>query len=284
MSPNGVTAFPDEPKIMRRTEPTPGTILWREPLAVSYVSPSAAKFQSLYDVVWAGTIGVDNVYWACGTRGIILRSLDSGATWTQFPPSSNFRDHNFTGLVALSIDEVLLVGEATTSQQSVVYRAQYTPTGPQLVVENGGGVLALYDVAKQGSTIAAVGMKVVGGVRTGVLFTASYSGGTFSGFSAPADQPPAVGCTIGEALGIVAPLHKVAITTNGELWTGGECGRMWRRTAGGWVEAKSQTDGHVINLAATPGGFLYVTAFRQTLTGPALVRWRPASVVAPGGP
>ena len=60
---------------------------------------------------------------------------------------------------------------------------------------------------------------------------------------------------------------------NSDIWVGGECGRVWRRTSSGtWTELKSHTSGHVIGMSLTSSG-MFVSSMRQDetqhgLTGP----------------
>ncbi|MDZ4771608.1 MAG: hypothetical protein SGI72_00600 [Planctomycetota bacterium] len=109
---------------------------------------------------------------------------------------------------------------------------------------------------------------------TGAVFSSTLSGGTFSTFTAITGPSGTGPCSIGDALGW-APLDSIAVATNGDLWVGGECGRVWRRSSSTWTEVKSQTDGHIVDLASAPGGYVYGTSSRMNLTGPGLVRWKP---------
>lgn len=90
-------------------------------------------------------------------------------------------------------------------------------------------------------------------------------------------QPSIPACTIGLDLGTKPVLHRIAINaSNGDIWVGGECGRVWHySTGGGWIERKSQTSSHVVGMNVTSGGYVYATCMRHDNTQQCLVRWHP---------
>lgn len=276
------TAFVNKPKILVRVVDGQG-LHWIEPTTVYYSgSGQQADGQILWDVKWAGTVGGSNVYWACGSHGIVLRSTDDGMTWFQAPepaivPSGTFINHNFTGVAFANTNEGLFVGNNTTTPTASAFAVKVTGPGAATWTDVApSGVTALHDVAIHGSTAYAVGTIQTATGPEGRVFSSTLGGSGFGPFTLLADQPAgAVPCTIGDALGAPA-LAKVAVASNGVVWVGGECGQVWRRTATGAFEhVKSQTDAHVLDMTPSPGGNVYMTCFRFNLTGPSLVRWAP---------
>jgi hypothetical protein len=236
----------------------------------------SAQTLALSDVIWAGpgTSGND-VYWACGQAGLIVRTLDSGATWSQVVTSSAASSMNFVSIAARNAGELIAVGTNTATQTAVAVMLTATATVPAVTAINvPGSLVGLHDVTIQGTTAYAVGTKIVGGIRRGVVLSSTYTGGAFGTFT-EINSPTADACVVGNALG-AAPLNQIAVTPNGELWAGGECGRLWRFTGGPfWTQAKSQTDAHIVHMAVTTGGYIYITGARANLTGSVIVRWKP---------
>ncbi len=267
------TSFIGFPKILRRVD-NQGPVHWVEPMTLNF-SPTAQN-RLLYDVVWGGTGSSGNVYWACGKGGLIVRSVDDGANWSQVRGGALSTSLFFTSISAKNSGELVAVGINEATQVGVAVMLTGTSTGTGVTsISVPSGLVQLSDVTIQGTTAYAVGTKIVSGLRKGVVLSAPYTGGAFSTFT-EINSPSADACAVGDALGDYPPLNQIAVTPNGELWAGGECGRLWRFTGGtSWIQAKSQTDAHIVNMSVTPGGYIYITGARQNLTGSAIVRWHP---------
>jgi len=117
--------------------------------------------------------------------------------------------------------------------------------------------------------------RAIGGVQVGAVYRSDSVGGTFGAFVKIASQPTLAACTVGGDLGRIPILNEIVVNaTNGDLWVGGECGRVWRMTsAGTWTEFKSNTSGHVIGLSLTSTGHIFVSSMRQDETQHGLTGW-----------
>jgi hypothetical protein len=101
----------------------------------------------------------------------------------------------------------------------------------------------------------------------------------FGQFVIMQDQPFAFLCNTGSDLGRIPILNRIEVNqASGDIWVGGECGRVWSRrppAVTSWEEHKSQSDSHIVSMSMTPGGYLYLGMFRASETNSAIVRWRP---------
>ena len=276
-----------KPKILVRVlDPLLG-IRWIEPTTVYYAgSGTQSDYQSLLDVKYTGTTGSGEVYWACGTNGILLRSTDGGMTWFQAPEPTivtpgTFANNTFVATAFVNKDEGVFVGYDTTTASASAFGVRVTGPGSATWTNlSPAGVNALHDVAIHGSTAYAVGTVQTASGPRGRVFSSVLSGGAFGTFAPVAAQPDSLTdgvspCTIGDTLAH-PPVAKIAVTPSGQVWIGGQCGRVWRQySSGGWQEAKSQTDAHVLDMTPTLGGYVYVTGARLNLTQSSIGRWKP---------
>jgi hypothetical protein len=213
---------------------------------------------------------------------LIFRSDTGGSAWHQVVdpviPLAALQAHEFSGVAFHDPDHGVIVGKkgsggarayAYARTGSVETLMDVSP--PDLTITQ------LADVQILGSTAYAVGERDVSGVRTGVVVASTFGGGSFSPFTPLASQPAFPACGVGGALGVNPVLMKIAVNSaNGDIWVGGECGRVWRfTTGGGWIEVKSQTDGHVRGFSLTADGRLFASTFRATETQQAMTVWQP---------
>jgi hypothetical protein len=74
----------------------------------------------------------------------------------------------------------------------------------------------------------------------------------------------------------VPVLSQIEAAPDGDLWIGGECGRVWQFTPPSlWVEHKSQTDAHVQGLSVPAPDTGMLACQRSSRTGWSIVRFRP---------
>jgi len=224
MQQNG-TSLIGLPKILRRAG-VGASIHWEEALALNF--STSAQNQELLDVVWAGSDSSgNNIYWACGEGGLIVRSVDSGATWSQVDTTSAATSILFFSIAAKSSGELVAVGTHTSTHTAVAVMLTATGTVPSVsAITLPTGFVALADVTIQGTTAYAVGMKIVSGIRTGFVLSSTYTGGAFAAFTEINSPTNATACVVGDGLGPAYPLNQIAVTPNGDLWARGECGRL----------------------------------------------------------
>jgi hypothetical protein len=164
---------------------------------------------------------------------------------------------------------------AVTTGVAYVYQggawSDISPSGQSFVIASLNGVDAT------GSVAYAVGTKLVGGARQGLILSSSLSGGTFGQFAPVNAHPVVSACTAGTDLGRISVLNRVRVAPSGEVWTGGECGRVWRLTGGTWQEEKSQTDAHVLGITFPVGtpAVGYFGCHRQSDTQHSIVTYVP---------
>jgi len=271
------TDYQYQPKILRTNNG--GFMTWREPASVTLLKSGIIDGLLLRDVEWAA--GDD--FWAVGEGGTVLQTTDNGDRWVQHDPTSTsgtLAKLSLQGVAFLNVDNGVVVGNDTTSTGSAVARA-YKNDGVSIVWYDikpvSAAVLQLTDVKILGSSAYATGEEEVSGVRVGGVYRSDYAGGTFGLFVKLPSQPSFTACTVGGDLGRIPILNEIAVNaSNGDIWVGGECGRVWRRTSSGtWTEFKSNTSGHVIGMSLTSSGHLYVSSMRQDETQHGLTRWNP---------
>jgi len=271
--------FWGQPKILRRAV-VQGGIKWIEPTSITWLSTAGAAGKELRDVTRAAIVGTNEVYWTCGQGETLLRSLDNGANWIQFPYPSGSAVSEFNALAFVDQDKGFIVGKDPASGKACAYAVDASAT--PLTYDISPAAVELFDVVfHAGSNTAyAVGtVSTASGIR-GRVFSSTLNGLLFDQFAPLTSQPTLGGvepCNIGDVLG-APPLSSIALATNGDVWVGGECGRVWRLdSTGNWEPIKSQTDRHILDLAAAPDAYVYATSMRANLTGPGLVRWNPGS-------
>jgi len=269
------TDYTSQPKILLTDDG--GATSWREPTLVTLLESGITDGRTLRDVKWAA--GDD--FWAVGEGGTVLQSTNNGNTWIQHDPSavvSSLAKISFEGVAFLNSQNGVVVGES--SEGSAVAAAYEESSGTITwydIKPSSGTVLQLTDVKMLGNSAYATGEEEISGVRVGAVYRSDYTGGTFGAFVKIPSQPIFAACTVGGDLGRIPILNEIATNaSNGDLWVGGECGRVWRMTSSGtWTEFKSQTSGHVIGMSLTSSGHLYVSSMRQDETQHGLVRWTP---------
>jgi hypothetical protein len=272
------SSFQYFPKILRTTNggALPG---WLEPVNVSTIRGAVVQNMTLRCVEWVTA----SEFWCAGQNGLVFRTTDGGDTWIQYAdnsvPLATFQDKEFEGLSFLDSDNGVLVGWERSSLHGKAFaykRAGFNFTWTDISPAD-PSITILADVKIMGNTAYAVGQKIVSTVRSGVVLRSDFSGGNFGQFVAMSPQPIVPGCTIGDDLDRIPVLNRVAVDpVSGDIWTGGECGRVWRFTnSTGWNELKSTTSSHVKGLSLTSNHYLFVACQRQTGEQQNIVRWHP---------
>jgi photosystem II stability/assembly factor-like uncharacterized protein len=245
------------PVILRTTDA--GATEWQptDPATGFAMGPGGVA-DDLLDVASAGIIPSTGKadYWAAGARGFMLHSRDDGVTWTQFIPSSG-QPTTFTidGVAFMDLSTGIFVGTNGLAGRAFQWKREGGAVWTDLSPQAGTGVVEISDVVIAGIKAYAVGEKRVGGVRSGVVLASTFAGGSFRRFNVVAE--PAGGfplCLTNESandLGRTPVLTEAEIhPATGDLWVGGQCGRVWKRTAvGAWTEFKSQTDTHILGIS-----------------------------------
>jgi photosystem II stability/assembly factor-like uncharacterized protein len=229
----------------------------------------------LFEVDWSG----DLEFWAVGALGTIFHSLDGGASWFQFVPpsdpmpgfagfhieSASFRDTSigiFTGRRSVAGVERGVAYRYILSGGTVQW-TDISPVNSQITV--------LADVDVSGDVAYAVGEKIDSGVRHGVVLRSTGSGGNFGIFTEEVFNTEA--CDVGFDLARIPVVNEVEIAPNGDVWVGGECGRVWMKSAGGnWIERKTHTDSHVLGMSFAAADRGYLGCHRQSQTQQSVVR------------
>jgi photosystem II stability/assembly factor-like uncharacterized protein len=274
--------FQDAPKILRMFTSGSSTS-WIEPLNISTLPAAKVLTKTLQCVKWV----TGQEFWCVGDSALIFRTQDGGVNWTQMADPSlpiwKFQSQNLLSLAFMNSLNGVFVGTIPASPPNMTRSVALS------YKDNGGGgtwtdispansdITVMADVEVHGTTAYAVGEKLVGGSRFGVVLKSDYIANAFSQFVEMTPQPVVPACTIGGDLDRVPVLNRVAINaTTGDIWTGGECGRVWRyTTTGGWAQLKSQTSSHVQGMSITPGGYVYLGCYRQSGEQECIVRWHP---------
>ncbi len=270
---------------------------WQEPTTLPYslTTENAYSGSMLRRVAWARD-AANQQFWAVGTNGLILRTLDGGDTWTQVVlnlvpanPPLPIPDHDevdLFGVAAASPSSIVVVGsgpDGLGGREARAYAFASTHWIQVPLVSGGTGSLELLtDVAAMGSEVYAVGNRRHPGQaeRTGVVLrydpTAGPQGtGAFVTHPGPFDPAEIEGCGI-EGSGLQNQiLTQVELTSNGDLWIAGLCGQVWQRLAatGTWREHKSQTDADARGLMFLSPSRGYLPADGGDKTNQVLVRY-----------
>jgi photosystem II stability/assembly factor-like uncharacterized protein len=266
----GVNNGASVPNILRSTD----GVSWQVLTSAEIALPSGYVLAPLRDVKLTG----NNVAWAVGDNGLVLRSLDGGLTWAGFllpDPTVNLKGLAFTlpkrGLV---VGRVPGSGGSTARAYSVLGQSA-VPIFGLLTIPT--GCITLVDAAARGSSLYAAG-KILDPVlgERGVLL--AWNGAQFLELAGAPLFPP---CTVGESTttGEASILNALAFAAeSGDLWIGGDCGTVWqyRPLSGTWTEHKSQSSAHVQAIDfpndLDAGIVGYFTTFRQTEPHSVLVR------------
>ncbi len=258
------------PNILRSSD----GLNWTVMTSADVTLPAGYVLGSLRDVKLSG----NNVAWAAGDNGLVLRSLDAGLTWQGFllpDPSVDLRGLAFTqpkrGVV---VGRVPGAGSSTARAYSVLGQTAVPIFGSLTIPAD---CVTLVDAAAQGSAIYAAGkiLDPVLGERGTLL---AWNGLQFLELASAPLFPP---CTVGDSPTSEQEsiLNALAIVPEtGDLWIGGDCGTVWRYQPGTdtWTEHKSQSSAHVLGIDfpndLDPGVVGYFSTFRVTEPHPVLVR------------
>lgn len=261
------------------------TAQWRDPQNVTIGLTGGAGGDELRDVDWAS----GSVFWAVGTRGLVLRSDPDPQVglqeWIQIVPdfvtgtnpADTFSDHTLHGVAFVGGDTGLVVGSRLVGGSNVAKAYAYDGTATGLkwseITVTDSNVVSLYSVDFDGATAYASGAIASSSSRLGVVLKSTYSGGSFSAFDV---QQVFNLCDVGEIPNAVEVLTEVEIAPGGDVWVGGQCGRLWRSTNGtSWSPFRSASDAHVYGMSFVPtsGGYVgYVAGHRANRTCQSLVR------------
>ncbi len=240
---------------------------------------SGSQYKELRDACWAG----GSVYWAAGQAGLIYTSTDDGETWDQrIPPGFSgwpaFSPFDIRGLAFRDAISGVFVGSIGGVGKAFVYRTSgvpawidVSPNAPGLTVKS----LSDVDILLGGNIAYAVGVKLVGGLEEGVILTCDISQSSPAPFAEVPSPPTIASCVIGDDLESIPVLKCVALTPNGDVWTGGECGRVWRLDAslGQWTPVRSQTSAHIRGLSFPANSVGFGAALSNDYAAYSIVRY-----------
>ncbi|HEV8111996.1 MAG TPA: hypothetical protein VGR31_04420 [Planctomycetota bacterium] len=251
--------------------------LWTAPSSLSFANPGG-----LLDVCSAGVSGSEAIYWSVGQKDFILKSTDSGQNWAQILRNGG-QD------VAVTLDGVafkdslqgILVGSDGASH---ALAWQYHRNGIQTWANispsfSGCEASMLSDVVISGNTAFAVGERTCAGVRTGIVLRSDLSGGEFQPFAVVAGMPTFPLAMTNDPFDLAdIPVLIEAEVDGGDLWVGGQCGRVWKCTSSGaWTEfQKTQTDTHIQGISGLAGGsgtYRYFGGYKHTQPAHCMVRY-----------
>ena len=249
-----------------------GTPGWQDAAILS--TDSFIDGKPLNEVTYAG--GDD--FWAVGVQGLILKSVNNGAAWRLVLPEDGLtlREFEMHGVAFIDQSTGLICG--VRSDAGVVYQYQHlsggSPTWTALSIPSNPQARLLTDVAIFGNTAWAVGEKLVGAERAGIVLTGTAAGGSFSALTEDPGPPggfPKV--YTGKAYEDIPVLNEVEVcAATGEVWVGGACGRLWKRSVTGtWQQVKSGTDAHIVGLSF-PSATGYVAGMRKSQTQQCVTR------------
>ena len=268
---------------------------WNEINHHDIVFATSGTFGSLKDVIYVpGT----TIVWAAGDKGFIARSNVNGVGWRQVLISgSQLTDFEINGLAFKDTSTGLFVGR-DDEDVGIIYqlkvgaggshtwlRLDVVPHDPSAPVADIGDV-AIFgsDAFAVGETLEtlASGEEVRRGIVLKALYTGSASGGSFGTFSPFTSVTQFPKCEVGGNLrggeattGTTIPvLNRIAITASGDLWVGGECGRVWRYSSSTWAEYKSQTDTNFLGISFPTNTEGFFVGYRFAETSQALVRYQ----------
>jgi hypothetical protein len=269
----GNTPYPGLPTILYTV--TGGTPFWLTVPPASITLLTGGVTGSLFDVAFAGIIILTGKadYWAAGQYGLILHSRDDGATWSQYMPPgpggtpSQPTDFQINGVAFKDLTTGIFVGRGPEPLGQPLRAVAYQykkPAGGAVTWTNISPATPNYfstlsDVVIVGNTAYAVGDEyhILTGFRKGVVLVSTIVGTDFIPFAPLTDAtlPTFSECTTNDShndIGETPVLIEAEIAPSSELWVGGQCGRVWRRTAGVsgvWSEFKSQTDTHILGIS-----------------------------------
>ena len=263
---------------------------WNEPTSLT-LSPGGVA-SMLQEVCVAGTGPSGVIYWAAGNKDFIVKSSDNGENWLQSPrePLQNIGT-NWLGVAFKDRTSGIVVGSATdpeisgTQGVAYQYRTSGNPQWTDISPAIGGAIMSsLSDVVIQGTTAYAIGEKTsILGVRRGLVFVSTWSSGAgFSTFTqlAESGMPSFPLCTTNDpATDLVATpilIEAEIDASSGDLWVGGQCGRIWKRSSGGaWTEFKSQMETHIEGISIPSSAYGYFGGLRQEQPSQGIVRYHP---------
>jgi photosystem II stability/assembly factor-like uncharacterized protein len=230
-------------------------------------------------------------FWAAGSKGLIMQSIDGGATWwSVLPPNETIMSlskFDIEGLGFASASKLLFVGSRPEGT-AVAY--QFRDLGTSITWTSVGisdpnppssGVIKdLADVDISGGTAYAVGYREnPSGVRTGVLLKSVVNGsGDFQAFTILQEEPE---CSVIEdnefRMSVFNQIEIIPGTLDAII--GGECGRVWKLQASPflWTELKSQTSAGIVGISMPSANVGYFAAHRTDLLGTShsIVRYNP---------
>jgi photosystem II stability/assembly factor-like uncharacterized protein len=269
---------------------------WQSPISVTKIN--GGTYEPLWDVCYAGvTTGGLAIYWAAGSGGFMLYSNDNGLNWSQFNPPQYTKQKLGIDLFGVAFKDPstgIFVGHGAdptgTPARPLAYgfinngtTITWTDISPSLT----GTIDAeLRDVVIAGNTAYAVGEKTIPAlpspIRVGVVVSSSWSSSTGFSTFAPLIDSPQHGFPMSttndphndlESTSVLLSAEIEAGTTN--LWIGGQCGRVWRRsTTTGWTEfPNSQTSTHIEGISFPVAGTGFFGGYRKEEIGHCLVRY-----------
>lgn len=251
---------------------------WSAPDEILSAEPDLTVATRFNDVDWVS--GAE--FWAVGEGGLILYSdpvvgLD---LWRQFlPPDENyasFSNFDLDGVGFAQSGHGLVVGKRTLSgiETAKAYHVNNTGSGPkwvEILIPNEPSLIALTDVDFDGVNAYATGIRVVAGVKQGVVLKATLSNGAFSTLVAATTTFSE--CNVGESPTTADVLGEIEIAPGGAVWVGGQCGRLWRSSDGvAWNSVRSMTDAHVLGMSFIAANSGFVAGHRSNRTGHSIVR------------
>ena len=227
-----------------------GGTLWQDA-----TPPAPSQGKVLNAVAWDRGVGSKR-FWAVGKGGLILETLDGGATWTTIPgpPVSGFK---IFSVAFASPNGAAVVGKKggkgiAYTWISGIWNDVSPLTTPKMKV--------ITDVDAIGSVVYAVGTRAGGGGKKGIVLKLGTDFEQLSG--APVVQE----CTVGDAADDTEPLNAVTMvgTAPDDVFVAGQCGVVWEFAGGVWSRHRAETSSHVRGLSAVSNGRVYAISWRKS--------------------
>ena len=237
----------------------------------------------LREAEWVGA----STFWAAGSKGLIARSMDGGASWSSVLLGQNIIAQgrfDIQGLGFSSASKLVFVGEKSGAAAAYQYRdigGQITWTAITINDLNPLAPIALLaDVDVSVGTAYAVGYREnANGERTGVLLKSTVNGsGDFQSFDVIQEVAACITVEPGELP--IAVLNQVEFAPGTQdVFVGGDCGRVWKLQASpsAFISLKSQTSAGIRGISFPSSSVGYFAAHRTDGLGNshAIVRYNP---------
>jgi photosystem II stability/assembly factor-like uncharacterized protein len=246
------------------SDPCPSTTTWSAPLQTDI--PCEADDLNLHDITWTQ----DDEYWTVGQGNLVMHTVNGGASWTYDAPSTT-PTAVWQGVAFSAVDQGVIVGDedpGSGTREGVAWRYD-AGTWSKIQFETSvPPVRVLMDVAARGSAVYACGITQN---DLGIVLKWDPTSGKFLEEHLPITLPYVIldgdfddGAEHTYTYG-VNPAHSGTIlndveivSTTGEVFVGGDGGRMLHKQNGTWTVIKSETSLHIYGMSFADGttGFI----------------------------